>query len=80
MNIPYVKQFDKNGTLLNPIKGSYLNEFPNRSERHKKKERFHGESKNFHLTVVKSALFKRVRQIEFEKDGTRKTIEHYLPC
>jgi hypothetical protein len=36
MNTPYVKQFDKNGTLLNPIRGIYKNPFPNRRERRQK--------------------------------------------
>jgi hypothetical protein len=33
MNKPYVKEFNKNGELNNPIKGLYLNEFPNRRMR-----------------------------------------------
>jgi hypothetical protein len=38
MNKPYVKQFDKNGELLNPIKKGrpYLSEFPNKEARSRK--------------------------------------------
>lgn len=32
-NTPYVKQFDENGHLLNPIQGSYVSPFPNRQRR-----------------------------------------------
>ena len=80
MNTPYVKQFDSKGKLLNPFDGIYLNEFPNRQKRHEKVKRFYGESKNYHLTVVKTHRFKRFRQIIFKKDGTKKIIEHYLAC
>ena len=37
MNKPYVKKFDENRELINPIRGSYLNEFPNRRMRKFKK-------------------------------------------
>lgn len=36
MNTPYVKKFDKNGQLINPIEEIYKSEFQNRSERRKK--------------------------------------------
>lgn len=39
MNIPYVKRYDSNGTLLNPINGKYANVFPNRSARKSEKVR-----------------------------------------
>ncbi len=85
-NTPYVKQFDENGKVTNPIKGSYLHEFENREERRAKlqKDRFHGESKNHHLTVAKSSKYKRVRQVINCEDkhgvttGERRVIEHYV--
>ena len=80
MNIPYVKEYDEKGLLLNPIKDSYLNKFQNRRERHKILGRFFGNGKNFHLTVTPISRFKRVRQMEFDKNGNRKIIEHYLNC
>ena len=36
MNTTYVKQYDKNGELLNPIKGLYKGTRFNRKERRKK--------------------------------------------
>ena len=80
MNVPYVKKFDANGTLTNRIKGHLFSEFPNRKERREdlNKQPLFGNGKNYHLTVVKTAKFKRVIQFEFNKDGTRKVIEHYI--
>ena len=79
MNIPYVKQFNPDGTPIE-LKENYINEFPNRKQRreHKNKPAFFGNGKNFPLTVTPTAKYKRVRQIEKDKDGNRKTIEHYL--
>lgn len=76
-NTPYVKEYNKNGEVTNPINGIYKNEFPNRRER-RKKERFCGNGKNFHLTILRNEKFKRVRQFEFDKNGNKKIIEHYL--
>lgn len=78
MNIPYVKQFDNNGVLLNPIKGSYLSEFHNRRARREKSTRFYGESKNYHLTVTGTIKYLRLKQYEFDKEGNKKVIEHYI--
>lgn len=33
MNEPYVKKYNKQGELINPIRGMYVNQEPNRSER-----------------------------------------------
>lgn len=79
MNQPYVKLYE-NGQLKNPIKGSYLHSEPNRRKRreHKHKEPFFGCGKNTPLTVTKEMKYLRVRQIEKDKDGNRKTIEHYI--
>lgn len=78
-NKPYIKQYDENGVLANPIIGSYSPTGPNRRQRNNdsKKKRFHGESKNFHLTVYHNMKFRRRRQVVFMKDGSKKTIEHY---
>lgn len=76
MNTPYVKEYDKNGVLKNPIKSAYWSNFENRQQRRKKlqKQRFHGNGKNTPLTVVQTARFLRYRQIIEGKE-----IEHYLP-
>lgn len=80
LNVPYIKQYDKNGSLLNPIKGTLYSSFPNRKERRKtmQKSRFHGESKNVHLTITDSGKYLRVKQFEKDKQGNRKIIENYV--
>lgn len=35
MNKPYVKQYNENGEIINPIKRAYLHQFPNTSTRRK---------------------------------------------
>jgi len=82
MNVPYVKKYNENGQVTNPIKGNYISEFPNRKERREdlQKHRFYGESKNLHLTVKGAFKFIRLKQVEFTKKGKLKIIEHYLPC
>lgn len=87
MNTPYVKVYE-NGILSNPIKGSYLHkESETRKDRreHLKKTRFHGESKNHHLTIFKNMKYHRVRQVINLKDkktgkltGEKRIIEHTL--
>lgn len=80
MNTPYVKQYDHVGKLLNPIKGAYESPFPNRRSRREdtKKNRFYGESKNHHLTVMKTGKYLRHKQVIFCANGERRVIEHYL--
>ncbi len=84
LNVPYVKKYvtDENGVrkVSNTIVGSYKSEFPNRRSRHeaKNKVRFYGESKNTHLSVTPQGRYLRVIQIEKEKDGSLKRIEHYI--
>lgn len=82
MNVPYVKQFDKNGVVTNPISKGYFNEFQNRKERRAgmQKKRFHGESNNLHLTVIGSARYLRFKQTIRYRDMSTKTIEHYILC
>lgn len=80
MNVPYVKAYDNNGFLANPIIEGYMSNFPNRKQRRKikQKNRFYGESKNFHLTTTGKYAFRRIKQISFDKDGDKKTIFHYI--
>lgn len=80
INKPYVKAYGSDGLLANPIKGSYLHSSPNRKQRRriKQKNRFHGESKNFHLTCEGEYSFARVKQHETDREGNKKAILHYL--
>ena len=81
MNKPYVKKYNSKGEVTNPItkENPYRPEYPNRSVRRQRKKRFHGESKNFHLTVTKISKHQRKRQVITCKDGRKKVIEHYIP-
>ena len=51
MNQTYVKQFNSNGELLNPIKGSYLHTSSS-NRGNNKKTRFRGNNKGVNLTVL----------------------------
>lgn len=93
-NIPYVKTFDEDGKLENPIDGFYSSAFLNRKTRRQKQPRFRGNNKGASLTVVKTQKYKRVMQliqvIERDKKGRpieqtvenvnvrRKVINHYV--
>lgn len=87
-NTPYVKQFDKNGTLLNPIKTKLLHDLPNRRQRREslQKHRFFGNGKNIPLTVLNTGKYLRMIQTIVVRDKKTKEfvqtkrIEHYVPC
>ena len=78
VNKPYVKMYDKNGAVFNPIISIYIHHFPNRSQRRRRPDRFIGNGKNFHITIFKEHRFKRHLQVVLLKDGTLRKIEHYL--
>lgn len=80
MNVPYKKQFNKTGDLLNPIESIYLNEFPNRKQRRLKTPRFIGNGKQYHLSVTPLEKYHRRVQVIVanpKKDQPKKTIFHY---
>jgi len=81
MNVPYVKVYDKNGNVTNPIKDAYLSKLDNRKARRvfKNETRFIGNGKNYHLTVLKESKFFRFVQTIFMKTGIKR-INHYLPA
>jgi hypothetical protein len=79
MNIPYIKKFDSDEKLLNPLLENYINDSPNRSERHRKPSRFHNNKKGIHLTIVKKYRYKRITQLII-CDGGIKQINHYILC
>jgi len=80
MNKPYVKQFDSTGSCINDFGKALITEFPNRKARraYLNQARLFGNGKNYHLTVTPLLKYKRVAQVEYDKEGTRKVIEHYL--
>ena len=79
MNTPYVKEYDKNGELLNPINGKYVNKFPNRQQRKANNTRFFNNKKSHQMVVHENTAYKKVLQHEIDKEGNLIKIEHYLP-
>lgn len=84
-NIPYVKSYDENGVLTNPITKSnpYVNRFPNRATRKKREPRFKGNGKNCSLTIIGNKAYYRVAQFipenfktEFKKDFSGVVLSH----
>ena len=75
MNTPYVKQYDEQGLLINPIVGSYPNQSQSRKERRQQKNgvRFMGNNKGHNLIVGKSFRYRKMIQ---KVSGKR--IEHYV--
>lgn len=80
INTPYVKVYDSNGNVSNPIVGSYPSLAPNRKQRRaiKQKNRFYGESKNYHLTCDGINSYARIKQYSINKEGNKKVVLHYL--
>ena len=88
-NVPYVKQFDKEGLITNPITKHtpYLHEYKNSREQkldtHPK--RFQGNGKNYPLVVLGTFKFLKCLQVVYLKDkkgyftGKVKYIQHHLP-
>ena len=79
-NIPYVKMYNKSGECTNPIDGIYSTGASDRQSRRSllQKTRFFGNGKNTPLTVTPTVKYLRVRQRIINKDGSIKTIEHYV--
>jgi hypothetical protein len=61
-NTPYVKRYNKEGLVTNPIPTGYFHNNPNRRERR--------------LPLQKIRLFGRLPQVIVCKDGKKKTILH----
>ena len=80
MNTPYVKEYNDQGIVSNPIRGKYENLSPNRQARrsHKNEPRFKNNRNVNHLVVGPNFKYRKRIQIEFDKDGNRKKIEHYI--
>lgn len=78
-NIPYVKKYDENRELINPIKGTYTTGIGDRTSRRPETHRFKGNGNNFSLTVMPKGKFRRVVQRVIEIDtGKLKNVYHYL--
>ncbi len=67
LNIPYVKKYDSNGVVSNPVTRStpYSTIGNNRSERRTKETRFIGNGNNFHLSVNRTSKY--IRKVQHIK-------------
>ena len=75
-NVPYVKSFDSNGKLLNPIGDGYFSMWPNRKMRRPSKVRFNSGK----YATIGNSRFVKILQLIPLKDGSLKKVFHYLPC
>jgi hypothetical protein len=78
INTPYVKKYDKNGKVINPIT-MYIPDGENRKKRREKNSthKFMNNRKGMPLTVVGKFKFIRHIQLIMCKDGLKR-IYHYL--
>lgn len=76
-NQPYVKEYNDQGELTNPIKGSFPTADPNNSRSNrraiKSNSRFKGNKKGISLTVGRKFKYRR----EVQLIGSKR-IEHYI--
>lgn len=79
MNQPYVKEYNENGELLNPIKKSYPQPFDNRKKRRETEGRFMHNGARSNMVVHKIAAYHKQVQYVVDKDGKLKEILHYIP-
>lgn len=80
-NIPYVKQYDANGEVTNPIRGLYPNRGPNRKTRRMGDGRFMNNRKSAQIQVVPGrppVKYRKVLQRYYKKDGSIGIVKHYL--
>ncbi len=81
-NVPYVKHYDKNGKLTNPIETGFFQYGPNRKARRAplQKCRFAGNGNNTPILIIKTTKFYKVVQRYFNKKGEKVVINHALPA
>lgn len=72
-NIPYVKRYDKNRELINPIKGMYSTGKGDRMQRRPFTERFKGNHSGVSISIYKNAKYFRIVQ-----RVNNKNVYHYL--
>lgn len=77
VNTPYVKRYDENGVVTNPINGLYPSLGENRKARRSilNKPRFMKNSKGTHLTVTPYGRY--IRTMQFVSDD-KKVVYHYV--
>ncbi len=82
INVPYRKQYNAMGSLLNPINGVYKSEHRNRKQRraYLQKERFANNKNTAQMVIIGKFRFKKVRQRIVDKyNKSVKFINHLIP-
>lgn len=80
MNRPYVKAYDAQGVLINPIHGEFINLQPNRRERRKEtvnKDRLFSNKKGLQLIVTKIGWYANMKYKRVLQRLNGKTIVHF---
>lgn len=75
-NQPYVKQFDEQGILKNPIIGSYRHKSPNRAKRREPEGRALSNKKGIQLVVIGNTKFKKQQVLV---DGKLRVVSNEVP-
>ncbi len=78
MNIPYVKQYDAKGDLINPIIDSYFNKFANGVTRRKKLGRAFNNKKGIQLVVTQIGNYQFTKYKKVIQYLKGKSIVHYI--
>lgn len=73
-NIPYVKTFDKDYNLENPIDGFYSPAFPNRKTRRQKTPRFRGNNKGVAIAMQPDGRKKYFKTMQMIQQVSRERI------
>lgn len=75
-NVPYVKQYDEKGFLINPIVGSYKSARPGRRHTSKKTEKHMNNRGPINYIVIGTMRFKKFVQTIMLPNGKKKLILH----
>ena len=81
MNRPYVKQYDAEGKLVNPIVGEFINSQPNRQERREdtlNKKRLFNNKKGTQLVITRIGWFKFMKYKKVFQQIGKKRIIHFV--
>jgi hypothetical protein len=74
MNVPYKKEYNEAGELVNGFKDSYYTPYPNRKTRRKREGRFNSNRKGVNIVTVLGRVYKKILQ-----KVDNKYIYHYKP-
>lgn len=81
MNRPYVKQYDADGDLINPIVSKFLNTEPNRQDRRSftvNRQRLFSNKKGVQLVITKIGRDKFMKYKKVFQNIGNKRIIHFI--